>query len=273
MRRPIATLSVLGVVAIVPSRAAEHRPVDGASGVSASPVSASTLPHTSPVLTESGPVFDPSEEPARSLRYVLPSGAPRLQAGASGRAVLILQERLAALHYDVGPLNAEFGPSTHHAVVAFQKVQGMKRNGIVGDEVWSRLENPVAPEPENIREGSYIEVDLTRQVLYHVIDGRIERIVDASTGGGYWFEVDGERRFAGTTLGAHEIFRQIPGWSDTSLGRVYGMTYFVNRTAIHGYPSVPPYPASHGCVRITLEAMDRLWPKLRLGMPVFVYRS
>jgi lipoprotein-anchoring transpeptidase ErfK/SrfK len=42
--------------------------------------------------------------------------------------------------------------------------------------------------------------------------------------------------------------------------------------AIHGSTSVPSYPASHGCVRVTLPAMNRLWSSLRIGMPVHVYR-
>jgi N-acetylmuramoyl-L-alanine amidase len=271
--RPLATLAVVGMLAVVPAGAAEDGPGDGPTRLAALVEGDLPFPGVNGTHSRSGPTFDAAAEPDRSLRYALPRHPLRLESGASGREVLVLQERLAALHYDVGPLDARFGSDTHHAVVAFQKVNGMKRNGIVGERVWSALAHPVVPKAQNVREGSYIEVDLTRQVVYLVGDGRIDRILDTSTGGGYSFVVNGERRFAGTELGAHEIFRQIPGWSNTSLGPVYDMTYFVNRTAIHGYPSVPPYPASHGCVRLTLEAMDRLWPELYMGMPVFVYRS
>lgn len=41
---------------------------------------------------------------------------------------------------------------------------------------------------------------------------------------------------------------------------------------MHGYSSVPNYPASHGCVRVTIPAMNRLWSLLRIGMPVHIYR-
>jgi lipoprotein-anchoring transpeptidase ErfK/SrfK len=34
---------------------------------------------------------------------------------------------------------------------------------------------------------------------------------------------------------------------------------------------VPTYPASHGCVRITDPAMDRLYDLLRIGTPVTIY--
>jgi peptidoglycan hydrolase-like protein with peptidoglycan-binding domain len=271
--RPLTALGVVAMLAVVPARAAEDGAVDGSILLSTLVGGDPPFSAANEASSKSGPLLDAAVEPDRSIRYALPRHPPRLKSGASGREVMVLQERLASLHYDVGPMDASFGSDTHHAVVAFQKVHGMERNGVVGENVWNALADPVGPEPQNVRDGSYIEVDLTRQVVYLVVDGRIDRILDTSTGGGYSFVVNGERRFAGTTLGAHEIFRQIPGWSNTSLGPVYDMTYFVNRTAIHGYPSVPPYPASHGCVRLTLEAMDRLWPKLYVGMPVFVYRS
>jgi len=35
---------------------------------------------------------------------------------------------------------------------------------------------------------------------------------------------------------------------------------------------LPAYPASHGCVRLTVPAMNWLWWLLRIGMPVSVYR-
>ena len=36
--------------------------------------------------------------------------------------------------------------------------------------------------------------------------------------------------------------------------------YFLRGFAIHGYPSVPPYPASHGCVRVPMWIAQQLYP-------------
>jgi lipoprotein-anchoring transpeptidase ErfK/SrfK len=58
-----------------------------------------------------------------------------------------------------------------------------------------------------------------------------------------------------------------------ALGATVIINYFYKGYAIHGYPSVPAYPASHGCVRITIPTMDRMWASLRIGMPVAIYRS
>jgi lipoprotein-anchoring transpeptidase ErfK/SrfK len=52
---------------------------------------------------------------------------------------------------------------------------------------------------------------------------------------------------------------------------MYRPNYFYGGYALHGSSSVPAYPASHGCVRITVPAMDRLWAALRVGMPLAVY--
>ena len=65
---------------------------------------------------------------------------PVLRLGAHGGAVVTLQRRLAALHYfDVGAADGVFGAGTYHAVVAFQKVQGLTRDGVAGQVTWARL--------------------------------------------------------------------------------------------------------------------------------------
>src|SRR6266540_3168246 len=58
--------------------------------------------------------------------------------------------------------------------------------------------------------------------------------------------------------------------------RLAGLHYDVGRVdgcyALHGSWSAPAYPASHGCVRVTIAAMDRLYNGVPVGMPVKVYR-
>jgi cell wall hydrolase len=109
-----------------------------------------------------------------------------------------------------------------------------------------------------------VEVDLTRQVLLLAADGRVQWVFDTSTG-----------RVPGTTPTGHfTVLRQVDGYDPGSLGVLYRPKYFNGGVAIHGYPSVPPYPASHGCVRVTDAAIDWLWTNnaLPLGQPVWVYQ-
>jgi N-acetylmuramoyl-L-alanine amidase len=84
----------------------------------------------------------------------------------------------------------------------------------------------------------------------------------------------GQRYLTDTPRGDYEIYRQVHGWDPGPLGRLYQPKYF-NRQgiAIHGYASVPPHPASHGCVRVSLAAMEWICDhgRLPIGTHVKVY--
>jgi lipoprotein-anchoring transpeptidase ErfK/SrfK len=48
------------------------------------------------------------------------------------------------------------------------------------------------------------------------------------------------------------------------------MTFHGN-FAIHGYPSVPVYPASHGCVRVPMWLADWLYGQSPVGERIYIY--
>ena len=199
---------------------------------------------------------------------------PVLRLGSRGGAVVTLQQRLAALHYfDVGSADGVFGANTHHAVVAFQKVQGLGRDGIVGPATWARLARPYAPAPRYRLATALLEVNLAKQVLYYVRNGTIQQIIDSSTGSGAWYYSQGRWARAITPTGRFRIYWRYNGWQAGPLGSMYRPNYFYGGYALHGMTSVPAYPASHGCVRMTVPTMDRMWSSLRVGMPVAIYRS
>ena len=103
-----------------------------------------TTPASQPGAARSpGPAIStqapPATTPAPAIVTPAPGGTPKvfqqpvLRLDSRGSAVLALQRRLAALHYfDVAKADGVFGPGTYHAVVAFQKVQGLTRDGIAG---------------------------------------------------------------------------------------------------------------------------------------------
>lgn len=231
------------------------------------PAAAPTTPSPSP---SPSPTVEPSPEPEPTPRLA----NRRLQAGQRGPAVRLLQTLLADLGYDVGPIDGRFGDDTFHAVVALQKVHGLERDGVVGATTRAAIESPVPPKPLHPkRKGTTVEVDLTKQVLYLLRDGRIERIVDVSTGGGYSFVSRGVRKVAITETGEFEVYLRYDGWYESSVGPMYKSSFYLRGFAIHGSASVPPYPASHGCVRVTMSGIERLWPHLGLDTRVSVYRS
>jgi lipoprotein-anchoring transpeptidase ErfK/SrfK len=223
----------------------------------------------------------PATTPAPATVTPAPSSTPKvsrqllLRLGSRGGAVLTLQRRLAALHhFDVAKADGVFGPGTYHAVVAFQKVQGLVRDGIAGPATQARLARPYVPAARYRLATTSLEVNLAKQVIYYVSGGTIQRIIDASTGSGAWYYSQGRWARAITPTGRYRIYwRYSGGWQPGPLGSMYRPNYFHGGYAVHGMTSVPAYPASHGCVRMTVPSMDRMWSSLWVGMPVAIYRS
>ncbi|MBN1322160.1 MAG: S-layer homology domain-containing protein [Thermoleophilia bacterium] len=181
--------------------------------------------------------------------------------GSQGALVSFLEARLAALRYPCGPVDGVYDSRTRDAVMAFEKVERLKRDGTVGPEVWQRLFTAQAPTPRRSLGGTRCEVDLTRQVLMMITDDRVWKVLHVSTGR------------LGTQTGHHQIRAKYEGWVKcvTLDGKMYYPSYIVSKTAIHGYESVPPYPASHGCVRVPVWTAVELYNQLPKGTPVDVY--
>jgi N-acetylmuramoyl-L-alanine amidase len=187
---------------------------------------------------------------------------PTLRSGSHGAAVVQLQRRLGGLHYDVGPVDGQFGSQTFHAVVAFQKVNGLGRDGIVGPRTWAALAHPRAPKVRRRLSATSVEANLTTQVVLLARAGTVVKIYDASSG----------KASTPTPTGNFSVTRRINGWRQSSLGLLWRPNYFFRGFAVHGSRSVPAFPASHGCVRVSIESMNRLWSIMRVGMPVSLYR-
>ncbi|HWC35410.1 MAG TPA: L,D-transpeptidase family protein [Mycobacteriales bacterium] len=205
-----------------------------------------------------------------------------LQYGESGTDVRTLQARLRALHYDVGAKSSFYGWDMVHAVTAFQKVQGFHRDGVAGTNVWKALAHPKLPHVRKpVSSGTSVQVNLTKQILLILKDGQVWRILDTSTGGGYSYTgSDGQPAVAITPTGHFSVQYKQTGWQKSKLGELYYPSYFTNTGfAIHGEGDsnsggeVPPYPASHGCVRISNSAVLRYYYKtFTVGTPVWIYR-
>jgi peptidoglycan hydrolase-like protein with peptidoglycan-binding domain len=195
-----------------------------------------------------------------------------LSRGDTGAEVRQLQARLHALQYWVGPIDGIFGTLTQQAVTAFQKVNGLPRTSRVDSAVRAALAAPSAPQPSSSGPGLVAEVNESQQVLLVVDNGAVQQIFNTSTGTEKPYTYEGREYLADTPNGSWTIYRQIDGWRESNLGRLYRPKYFhEDGIAIHGYPNVPAHPASHGCVRVSMAAMDYLWGRLPIGTPVLVY--
>jgi lipoprotein-anchoring transpeptidase ErfK/SrfK len=182
-----------------------------------------------------------------------------------------VQRRLTELKYYVGPIDGEAGSAMASAVMAFQKVNGLSADGAIGEQTLAALNKPKTPSLQGSA-SSRIEVDLTKQVLYLVEGGSLVRILPVSSGSGaeYTTASGGTARSL-TPVGSYAIQRKIPGVREAELGSLYDPMYFYQGWAIHGSGSVPAYPASHGCIRVTQADALWLYPRVPIGFPVMIY--
>jgi lipoprotein-anchoring transpeptidase ErfK/SrfK len=104
-------------------------------------------------------------------------------------------------------------------------------------------------------------------------NGEVMRILPVSTGNGELYTDRGQIHRARTPTGTFKVQRKINGWRLSSLGLLYYPNYILNGIAIHGSPSVPTHPASHGCIRVPLFAAKELSSLLPVGIEVTIYDS
>jgi N-acetylmuramoyl-L-alanine amidase len=189
---------------------------------------------------------------------------PSLAETSEGPLVWYIEDRLAYLKYRPGSVDGVYDDRTRDAVLAFQKVEGLGRDGVAGGEFWTRIVAAATPMPRNTFAGTRVEIDLTRQVLFMITDNEVWKIVHCSTGS------SGRR----TRTGHFQIGDKFKGWVScvTLSGRMYFPSYVVSKTAIHGYRQVPPYPASHGCIRVPVWMAEEIFYETPRGTTVDIYR-
>jgi lipoprotein-anchoring transpeptidase ErfK/SrfK len=78
-------------------------------------------------------------------------------------------------------------------------------------------------------------------------------------GNGQVYYSNGSRQIARTPRGRFAIYRQIDAVRVAPLGVLNRPKYFYGGYAIHGSASIPGYPASHGCARLSNAAIDYVW--------------
>ena len=196
-----------------------------------------------------------------------------LERGHTGADVLALQRRLAQLRYWCGTPDGTFGHLTQQAVWALQKVAGVSRTGKVGSVERALLSRGSRTRPRSTT-GTVLEVEIKRQLLFVVDNGVLLYILNTSTGSGERYYSGSSWKTARTPTGSYSIYyRWANGWQNGSLGSMWRPTYWKGDFAIHGSQSIPPYPASHGCCRVSTAAQDMLWAQGRvaIGRRVWVY--
>ena len=184
--------------------------------------------------------------------------SPSARPGSRGPVVRLLQSQLAKLGYVVGR-SGLYEARTARAVRAFRKITGMRRTTIASGDVFRRL--AAGRGGFHVRfpsHGKHVEADLSRQVIALIRNGKAERIYPVSSG----------KPSTPTIRGHFRVYLKAPG---TNAKGMYMSSYFIRGYAIHGYPSVPVFPASHGCLRVPNTEAVSIFNWLSPGDIVDVY--
>ncbi len=178
--------------------------------------------------------------------------------GSSGVAVKVFQSKLAALHYVV-PRNGHFDAATGRAFMAYRKVTGLKRVEAAGSSVARKLAaGKGAFHLRYPKAGRHVEVSIKKQVMVFSDNGKVQRIYHVSTG----------KPSTPTVRGTFHVYSKDPG---TNAKGMVKSNYFIRGYAIHGYAEVPPYNASHGCVRVPVPNAASIYGWVHIGTRVDVY--
>jgi len=199
--------------------------------------------------------------------------------GEQGDHVRAIQQRLTSLGYWMGPIDGHTGSLMTQAVMAFQKYSGLPRTGIADQITVDALS--IAPAPvARTTTGNIVEIDKPRQIIFVVQNGKTVAVFNSSTGSNVPFRerVAGGRVATGdavTPVGRFTITRELTnGWRTSDLGQLWRPKYFTSSgIAVHGATSVPAFPASHGCARVSVPAMNFIWDAnlMPKGIAVWVY--
>ena len=180
---------------------------------------------------------------------------PRLAVGSHGPSVLELNQQLHRLHYALGAVDTSFGLDTRDAVVAFEKLHRLPRPGAVDGRFGRYLLTATVPSARY--GGDHVEVSKPLQVLFVVRGGKVVLISHVSTGA-----------TGNTPIGRWHVYNKTPGWLPDGM---FDSSFFLRGFAIHGYPSVPFWPASHGCVRLPVWLAPRIYGLVPYGGTIYIY--
>ncbi|MDO8211515.1 L,D-transpeptidase family protein [Conexibacter sp. CPCC 206217] len=178
--------------------------------------------------------------------------------GSSGPFVSLVQQKLAALGYATST-GGTFDAALGRALEAFRKVNGMDRTQTLDGAIVDKLLRGVGGfKVRYPQHGRHVEAHLGQQVLALIENGRVFRAYTTSSG----------KPSTPTVLGNFRFYWRQPGVNDRGM---VDSTYFIRGYAIHGYPEVPTYPASHGCLRVPIPVAADIYNWVHIGDQIDVY--
>ncbi len=183
---------------------------------------------------------------------------PALRQGDCGKAVIGFKKAMREMGYiaNSGPC---YGGKTARGVLAYRKVNEMTRSMRSGAGlVKSVYAGKGAYKVRYPNAGTHVEAPLSKQVMVFAKGDEPVAIYPVSSG----------TSATPTIKGHFEFIRTEPGYNN--LGMYYSF-YFYGGYAVHGYKSVPNYPASHGCLRTFIADQPEIYKRIKFGEDIFVW--
>jgi hypothetical protein len=179
-------------------------------------------------------------------------------AGERGVKVLLLQRALLKEGYAT-PVTGYYDDATARGVLAFRKANELGRDGFATKQVFAMLaRGNGAFKLRFPKAGKHVEFDWSRQVLVLARGGKPYRTYHTSSG----------TPATPTVFGTFHFYLQTPGTN--AKGMVHS-SYFIGGYAIHGYASVPSFPASHGCLRVPIPNALQIFSWIDIGDTIYSY--
>ena len=181
-----------------------------------------------------------------------------LGRGECGRSVRGFRRALNDLGYVPGGGHC-FNGKMGRAVLAFRKVNGMSRNEHAGKGlVKQAFSGKGGYHVHHPHAGEHVEAPLSKQVIVFAKDDKPFAIYPISSG----------KPSTPTIQGHFNFYLSQPGYNAEGM---YYSRYFYGGYAIHGYHSVPDYPASHGCLRTYIADQPEIYDKIFIGEDIWVF--
>ena len=183
---------------------------------------------------------------------------PALHQGQCGDVVMGFKKAMAKMGY-VASGGSCFNGKTGREVLAYRKVNGMARNERAGKGLVKRVfAGRGGYRVRHPDAGEHAEVPLSKQVLVLTKGDKPFAIYPVSSG----------KPSTPTVTGHFNFYRREPGYNSEGM---YYSFYLHGGYAVHGYESVPDYPASHGCVRTFIADQPEIYDQLNYGESIFVF--
>lgn len=183
---------------------------------------------------------------------------PSLHRGQCGDVVVGFKKAMRKMGY-IANSGRCYGGKTARGVLAYRKVNDMTRSMRAGAGLVKKVfSGKGGYEVRHPGAGEHVEAPLSKQVLVFAKGDKPFAIYPISSG----------KPSTPTVTGHFEFIRQEPGYN--SHGMYYSF-YFYGGYAVHGYNSVPDYPASHGCLRTFIADQPEIYNRIFFGEDIFIW--